>query len=819
MTVTGRFEQMRDFIKKERSLFLLLVGLEAALFCFLIFGRRTPHGHDGLLYFYLQYYFLNSSVTSGQIPLWMPYLTHGTVGTFWYFLQAGFLQQIFLYTGKLFQNFDFITLFYSGIFFDELILLLGMWLLARRIFTSPLSWFFVSAAALGSCIWVDQPAWNFHFYYAVPLVIYFLHRFFDTSRCRYFLLAGHLLVMQMFGSIPYFIPAVTLVLFLYFSFYFLTHADALAKFLQTFRLNWAFLASLAMVLLLFFSMYFTLTMGTDQVVSIRIGRNADRTASLDNFLHFGASPNPLKWVEIFLGISPLLDYTLYFGIISFCFLVLGLWYGQKKNYLPFLLTALIIQIFSAATPLASFFYYVWPLMKYFRHTGYMCVLAKPFLCILSGFGFEALHANRLKPKWPIFGLGLLGLFLAWGLWIFSHDFWLFQKMINGISSQAVRFYGVYDKQMVAFRLGRTMTMALLASLLLFMIAFFNFKKWSGFLIGFVLFVHLLDLFGYKFSELKSKTIALDADQYDLVKFMPVPFKRNRDIDVSTNGPRDQFLKNLLVTLPEYGANLYGQLYSEITTFVYHDNLSVGAFRLDGWSRSIQILRVDEWLKPLDDYLKVYWRKVYGDSKDYGVSFFEYNLKFPEFSAAASKIAGLNGKIQFFRGACVFDSEEKMKAVMANDHYSGDIPLIFDSKIGGAGTETLCSDSELSKLDMRMSNDYRIVRFDSNDLDVEAAVPKNQTGQSQPWMLYSDVWHAFWKATVNGKPAEVYKTNLAYKSVKLEPGFNRIHLYVDCKPLSFLYGFFALNSFFWLCVVACLFWQMVMGYPFRNGDCK
>jgi len=39
-----------------------------------------------------------------------------------------------------------------GILLDELILLVGVWLLARSLFTDPRTWFFVSVAAIGSSL-------------------------------------------------------------------------------------------------------------------------------------------------------------------------------------------------------------------------------------------------------------------------------------------------------------------------------------------------------------------------------------------------------------------------------------------------------------------------------------------------------------------------------------------------------------------------------------------------------------------------------------------------------------------------------------------
>ena len=82
--------------------------------------------------------------------------------------------------------------------------------------------------------------------------------------------------------------------------------------------------------------------------------------------------------------------------------------------------------------------------------------------------------------------------------------------------------------------------------------------------------------------------------------------------------------------------------------------------------------------------------------------------------------------------------------------------------------------------------------------------------SHVWLFYSDVWHPFWKATVNGEPTEVFKANLAYKAIQLKAGDNNVHFYFQSKLLLFLYRFLGLNALFWFVMLLGLSRKIILG---------
>jgi hypothetical protein len=89
-----------------------------------------------------------------------------------------------------------LTVFHASMFVDELVFLLGIWLLSLRFYGSPRTAFFVTVAAAGSVLWTDHVYGNFLAYQSVPLALWWIHEFLDRgSRCS-LLAAALLLALQ-----------------------------------------------------------------------------------------------------------------------------------------------------------------------------------------------------------------------------------------------------------------------------------------------------------------------------------------------------------------------------------------------------------------------------------------------------------------------------------------------------------------------------------------------------------------------------------------------------------------------------------------------
>jgi len=267
-------------LKKENLLLISILVMLAAFFLFLVLGHRMMRGHDGFSYFTSQYLVLNNAVMHGEIPQWEPYILQGTLMTWWYYFQAGIFQTVLLGFAGLLKAVNFLPLFHLGMIFDEILLLTGVWLLARRFFSSPYTWFFVAITVIGSCHEFEAPFMNFHFYYALPLIFHFFHRFLDTAKWRYFLLGGNLLAVQMLGSLPYLIAMTSLVVFLYFFAYFIFNFKVTWQQLKNINWSWKCLPYFGFVALSFGLAYYMAIPGTSEIANYHAGRQADLVVQL-----------------------------------------------------------------------------------------------------------------------------------------------------------------------------------------------------------------------------------------------------------------------------------------------------------------------------------------------------------------------------------------------------------------------------------------------------------------------------------------------------------------------------------------------------------
>jgi len=98
--------------------------------------------------------------------------------------------------GPWLGSLPFLPLFHLSMVLDELIFLLGVWLLARRFSPSPVAVFFVTVAAAGSTLWTDHVHANFFAFHSVPLALVLIHEFLDSGTRRNLFFALLLLALQ-----------------------------------------------------------------------------------------------------------------------------------------------------------------------------------------------------------------------------------------------------------------------------------------------------------------------------------------------------------------------------------------------------------------------------------------------------------------------------------------------------------------------------------------------------------------------------------------------------------------------------------------------
>lgn len=761
------------------SLVLPLAVLpEFLLAGFLIFTHRMPVTHDTFQYFAFQYVFLNNAVCSGEIPLWLPSMTYGSVSTWWFAIQASPLQQIFLQLGPLLRGFDFLSLFHLSILMDSILLATGVWLLARRLFSQWHTTVFITWAVLGSSIWSSQVWFNFHFAYSLPLVIYLLHIFFDTGRWRYALGAGNLLAYQMLGNLPYYLPVISLNLFLYFLLYFLTKGGEFRRSLALIRLDKRAWVALLGMGLSFVLLHLLLRTDVGQLQSYVLGRKPNHKVPLADFLAYGNNQELGKWAEVVLGISPALDFTLYFGLLGLVLAGVSLTQFRGKHLNLFLLVATLLA-FSMATPLSTLLWYTWPMMKFYRHLGFVTCFVKLWLCFLAGAGWEALAspAGSVRPSRAVRLLCIVAPILlgVWLIWLSAHPDIVRSWILAIMRDEIWKVSALLQVDVLKAALLRTGYMALCSTVAIVCLTMTQRVRCPGWLLLIALLVHGFDLYSYKLFDLCLKTAPLTEKQSILVQFQNMPFQARRiPLDKSTL-PRTQILRDL---------RWEGDADKGYTLFFQEDE-------------PIPTSRVDYLERPLQRFLKAYLGKdIDDDITERPAGYFLWNSwRLPTYHAAAFKIAGLTeDKIQFFSEAVLSDNERWTASQISDAAYTGDLMFLKPSApqqptLTGWLDPTMVAPT----VHRRLHLPYRIQHFDCNRLQVHVDAPTSGTA----WMLWSTTWHPSWKATINGEPTQIYRANLAFQALPLKPGPNQIQFRFESKRRTALYRLFAINGLLWL----------------------
>ena len=772
---------------QAHGLFLALLLIEALIAVALIVDRRVPFGHDGFQYYSLQYYFLNNRVMSGEIAQWMPFMNQGTVSNWWYASQAGILQNTLMLVGGVLDGINFLPIFHLGILFDEIILLVGTWCLSGLYYRAVSARFFTSAVVLGSCIWPSQLWFNFHFYYAIPLVLYWIHLFLEQGKFRYAVLAANLLGLQTMGNLAYFIPVEGFAIAVYLLTYFIVAPHQVQEQIHPLRRPWSWLVVLAVMAVSFIPSYLILQIGTDQVVSYDSGRNPDKTTPFVAFLTYASNMSPRMWKEMIYGISPGLDYTLYIGYLPLALGLLGAICAPEKRRLLPLVPAVTLLLFSLGGLVSYFCYYSVPMMKYYRHLPLVSPLAKLFLCFVAGYGFEAVARRNFRFRWLFPVAAAVLLFLA---------FHLFQMSANPLDAVS-RIYDLafprmviaqtlLDPLVVSRRMEISACWALFAGLTL--LAVFRLKNRHRTVMWCALLFAVADVYHYKMDQLFSRTAPVNDVQFAMNAFQPMPYSKWRDMDYEGN-PRAAAFAASVAREP------YGHFNWSLHSFYFKDALG-SAFR------------VDYWLYPLDDFMRAYWRQPLRHPEIVPEGLFpQVKLDFPTNHVACLKLAGLAvDKIQAFSEAYRIETDEQMASMLSSPDCRGDI-LFLSPREGDdekTGLPLRWKDQKSLSANTRVAGEYRVIQFDANNLVVGIDMPAAHPGRNA-WLFYSDVWHPFWKATVNGRPVEVFKASLAYKAVLLDAGRNLVHFFFHSWLFSLLATLIGWNAFLW---VSILFWLVI-----------
>jgi hypothetical protein len=344
----------------------------------------------------------------------------------------------------------------AGMLLEELLLLVGVWRLATRYFPSPKTRFFVAVAALGSSVWVDAAAPNLRLVATLPLLVSLLHDALETPSWRPPALAGSLAVLQAAGKAPVLALLTPAAAALYFAGAAVLYDYPLAARLR--ERGGSVRGVLGASLVIELVAVVAHVTGTPSAGEARLGRLPD----------------------LFLGISPSADVAGFCGFLTLAFAGLGLTLGRRTLAFVLLGLGALACLWSPALP-----------------------LLRLGVILLSGCGFQGLLDGRFRGGGAVRSAALALAFLSLGLSALAElilaDPAALLPLTGAMAMQGTDKTAVLAVQRLGLASdlpGISALMAALASGTLFLWG--SGRRAAPLAIGLALFIHALDVFGWKF---------------------------------------------------------------------------------------------------------------------------------------------------------------------------------------------------------------------------------------------------------------------------------------------------------------------------------
>ncbi len=808
-TPTDHFSTNEHGNPTDRSILIAVILLVGCLYAILFLcSIRLPLGHDTLQYLQLQYLFLNDLVVNGELPMWFPFMTKGTVTNLWFVIQNGLLNNFYYAISPFLEGLNYYYFFYLSLFFDELVLIVGTILLSRRLYQNGWTVFLVTITILGSVNWASQIWWNFHLYYMFPLVLYFYIRSFEDRSFVFFGLGNFsLFLWSFYGNLVYLLPLFSFTIFLFAAGYIayalyerLTPKSAILGTQGNHRqvqinfsmpsewLKWSYyqplfnMATLFRIgtvicigVLPFIIVYKYLTeCGAGEIVYHNVERHPSGIVDLGTFLTYGGLTGYGKFLELFTGLARSIDQNLYAGMFMIPFFLLQTYFLFKRIHIDrlsvaFLVTIILMISFAAAGVVAVTAYVLWPKMMFFRHIGLVGSLIKVMMIFFAGFAvdqiirfYQARDAGSVARSWN-------GVTIILVLIVIVKAIYLVSPIVLKDLGWVGHIYQDSKKQITNWQILSISGAVLWGGCYCFIRKRGRQRHRTMMLLFLAFLVQGVEIGYYRFQYINVQLPRLETNEfYNLLTFQSYDYVPERSQNYESN-PRYAAFVDAAVEDPQKTRSTsltkWGYLYWQSDSFFFFDPCGT-------------MFRSHHRLNGVDDYYRLYQEKSHA-----------LNIEQPlPQNEAFLRIMGCDyPKLQGF-GAVHFATQPQ--SCMMDPLYRGNI-LFTNSKVNESPFVKFLPGETPGIIgnDERVDLAVQIRHFSANRLGLEIV---NST--PAPAVLhYADAYHKYWKASVNGERVDILRSNLAFKAVPVPPGQSSVEfVFREPKVLVALYFLIAMG---------------------------
>lgn len=734
--------------------FILLTFFVIAINIPYIGNNHIPY-HDGQQQFELFYFFYNHLFFNAELAQWMPFDIFGFPAQHEQVFSLTPMTYLSMLAGWLFKIKDVLFLFKITIIGEQLVLLLGTYLLANYLFQKRSTIFIVCLAAVANPYWLQQLLFDLRVFYMFPLAVYFYLIFFQEKKPEFLWITGITFFAWVMGCSQY---CIFLWIFLFFIMGFVL-------FLQD-KSIWRCLLQVSQKNILFFltfmivSMCFYYQLGGIKEFANFLTRGADGKNDLQTFLTWGGIDG-LKALLTWLISGFHHTYTtIYVGILPLIFFIYSTFKVRNKYYASFLIS-LIVIFWLFCGGIFSNLVYFFPGMDYFRHINYTYGLIKLLIIICAGFGLEHFWLARLKTK-------TLAILISLGILIFAVD--------------SLRLSGFFFKEFV-FALPKHGLLTILKT-------HSSFQSWGLYLLSLVVLIILSGLvYGLKHKVSEAKlggiitALLIAPFLFDIINFQYSAYEHAQKLP------------------QEYQELFYTYQVNELSFQKTRTREPIEERQKDSYSL---ITRPDTGTHYTSAYSFTQFDPCLHSDKDFYVHLHPKRLselltvKNGNIDRDLAHILGCHApKLRLISKASFYESLDEAKEKMR-----GTSQLYNQLILHQENKNHIPLEGSLRDRGGSIASQIAVKKFNNNELIVDVNMPR----QNGAWLVYADSYHKGWKATVNGLSKPIFPAYLAFKAVYLDKGKNTVHFFFHNgfrTFISYAIAFFGLIAGFILIVLYLL----------------
>jgi hypothetical protein len=365
----------------------------------LVFVHDTLSCFISFHYYYSQLFFYN------ELPKWIPLIGYGIPVSLDSLKPTDFVALGF---GWLIGLRDALLVFKIGCVLAQCVFALGLFLLGRKVFASMLTVWLVCLGGLLTNSWLFNWFYNFSSFYMLPLFYFFILEFLENKKLCYLWLAANVEVLSLLGT-PLYMAPLHLLVFLAFLVPYLVREPSILLVL----LRWRTYASPLFFLFIAFSLIVADWVTGFKVDYLAPGRDAATGhVTPEGFIEDYRTSLAGRFTALVVGHLSHADKTNFVGLLPLIMAVYALARVRSTRFLAFVSAAFVLVWFGIGGWFSLACYYSVPLMKVYRNLDVAFTLLKVFLLILGGFGFDRLlrecsvdapreeyAADRRLPRW------------------------------------------------------------------------------------------------------------------------------------------------------------------------------------------------------------------------------------------------------------------------------------------------------------------------------------------------------------------------------------------------------------------------------------